>query len=248
MRYLSVLFFSLFSSILFAGTIDPNTSDQKYIEYGSKYKCVLRLHGKNRNNQDFFASAVAIKKNKILTAAHVVKDITECSVMVDNKSYKITKILCHEKFEEDNFGYYDIAMGHIDDNLSLDFYPELYTNSDEIGKVCGISGFGITGNFLTGGVVSDGKRRAGSNVVDYIDRKLLICSPSRANKTNLEFLISPGDSGGGLFIDQKLAGINSCVIAIDKKTNSNYSDESGHTRISEYVDWILTHAESESEK
>lgn len=247
MKYLLFVFLSIFTGILFAGTIDPNTPDQKYIEYGSKYKCVLRLSGKNKNNQDFFASAVAVRKNKILTAAHVVQDVKECAVIVENRPYKITKILCHEKFHEDNFGYYDIAIGHTDNDLCLDFYPELYSNNDEIGKVCGISGFGITGNFVTGGTISDGKRRAGSNVVDYIDRKLLICSPSKKNKTDLEFLIGPGDSGGGLFIDQKLAGINSCVIAIDKKTNSNYSDESGHTRISEYVEWILNNIESEKE-
>ena len=65
-------------------------------------------------------------------------------------------------------------------------------------------------------------------------------APSKNNErmTELEFLIGSGDSGGGLFLDGKLAGINSCVLAIDKKPNSTYSDESGHTRVSKYIDWI----------
>ena len=55
----------------------------------------------------------------------------------------------------------------------------------------------------------------------------------------MEFLISPGDSGGGLFIDSKLAGIHSGVIE-DKpnKGKSKYGAVSLHTRISTYYDWI----------
>jgi len=66
--------------------------------------------------------------------------------------------------------------------------------------------------------------------------------------TNLEYCISHGDSGGGLFIDQKLAGINSIVLASDKNPDSNYGDESGHTRISKYKDWIEDNIKSPKEK
>ena len=61
---------------------------------------------------------------------------------------------------------------------------------------------------------------------------------NRNNPTELEFLISHGDSGGGLFIDGQLAGINSSVLSKDGKTDSNYGDESCHTRISRYKDWL----------
>jgi hypothetical protein len=63
------------------------------------------------------------------------------------------------------------------------------------------------------------------------------------SKTELEFLIASGDSGGGLFIDNKLAGINSCVMAVDKKPDSTYNDESGHTRISKFIGWIKENIE-----
>jgi hypothetical protein len=58
-------------------------------------------------------------------------------------------------------------------------------------------------------------------------------------KTSLEFLIASGDSGGGLFIDGKLAGINSCIMAVNGSPKSDYRTESGHTRISINLDWIL---------
>jgi len=67
---------------------------------------------------------------------------------------------------------------------------------------------------------------------------LLVCSLKGGKKTALEFLIANGDSGGGLFIDKKLAGINSCVMADDKSLNSNYNDWSGHTRVSLHKPWI----------
>ena len=68
---------------------------------------------------------------------------------------------------------------------------------------------------------------------------MLLCTPSsKINKTELEFMIAPGDSGGGLFIDNKLAGIHSCIMAEGHKAKSDYRTESGHTRISDHVDWI----------
>jgi hypothetical protein len=75
-------------------------------------------------------------------------------------------------------------------------------------------------------------------MVDGIFNHMLICSLKHGQKTSLEFLISHGDSGGGLFIDSKLAGINSCVFAEDKSLNSDINDESGHTRISINKKWI----------
>jgi hypothetical protein len=70
---------------------------------------------------------------------------------------------------------------------------------------------------------------------------MLICSPSYpqdSNRTSLEFFIASGDSGGGLFIDSRLAGINSCVMAIDRSPKSKYNEQSGHTRIQKFISWI----------
>jgi hypothetical protein len=229
----------LFSFSALAGTRDPRVPDSKYIEYGSKFKCVLKICGKDSRDRMFCASAVAIKPHWIITAAHVVKDCHSCIVNVQDKSYCVTNVIYHQNYEENIFGYHDIAVGYVEEDLGLDFYPELYSKNDEVDKICSISGFGLTGTFNTGISQSDNNRRAGSNIIDKIDRNLLICTPSVSHrKTELEFLIGSGDSGGGLFIDNKLAGINSCVISEDKKPDSTYTDESGHTRVSYYVEWV----------
>ncbi len=222
-----------------AGTIDPQTPDEKYVEYAKDFHCVLKICGEYQDDTPFCASAVAIKPNWFITAAHVVKNHKTVLVKISKENvYEAERIICHKDFEEKIFGFNDIALGYVPKDIGLKFYPEIYDNNDEIGKICSISGWGNTGDFSTGAVRHDGKRRAGSNKIDVVEKNLLICTPSISNRTSLEFLIAQGDSGGGLFIDNKLAGINSCVMAVDKKPNSNYSDESGHTRLSLFKNWV----------
>jgi hypothetical protein len=152
----------------------------------------------------------------------------------------VTHSIPHEEFGEDTEpGVHDIALCYSAQDFGLTFYPELHSEFDERGQICSISGYGITGTFETGFKVSDAKRRAGSNKIERYEKSVLICTPSSSNRTSLEFLIAPGDSGGGLFIGNKLAGINSFISCDQGKIpNSAYGTESGHTRISLYYDWI----------
>jgi S1-C subfamily serine protease len=233
------LYLLFFTSISLAGTIDPSTSDSKYLEYGEKFHSVVKLccfDGKGLS----CGSAVVIDKEWIITAAHVVENCHSWTVTIGDEKYNIDRMITHPEYKPEIFGHDDIALGHLSKPIELDFYPSIYENNDEIGKVCSIAGWGFTGTFNTGAKTSDGKRRAGSNIIDKIERKVLICSPSKKHEksTELEFLICGGDSGGGLFIDSKLAGINSSVIGYDGKSNSTYGDEGCHTRVSLYKDWI----------
>lgn len=244
----TILFF--LGSLTFGGTIENQSKDSKHIEYAKGFKYVYKISGQygDSSNTSFYASAVAINPEWILTAAHVVTNIKSGYITQEDGAQNfIKKFIRHGDFKDHNFGYYDIALCQLEKKLSLDFYPELYSQEDEIGKICSISGFGNTGTFIAGASVADGIKRAGSNMIDQVDRHLLICTPSvQSNKTDLEFLIANGDSGGGLFISNKLAGINSCVISSDKKTDSSYGDRGGHTRISVFKDWIIKTIEIES--
>jgi len=230
------------SANLLAGTRDPFTPDEKYLDYGAKFKCVLSLCGVNHDDTMFCGSCVAISPKVILTAAHVVKSAKHGGVSTESGAVVLVeKFVCHKDYDG-SVGNGDVAICLLKEELNLDFYPELYQDEDEVGKICSISGYGLTGTFITGQVLSDGKKRAGSNRIDAIYQNLLICTPSKPGipgMTTLEFIISSGDSGGGLFINQKLAGINSCVLAEGRIPSSIYGDESGHTRISKYAPWIL---------
>jgi V8-like Glu-specific endopeptidase len=223
-----------------SGTIDPNTPDEKYIAYGKKFTYIYQICGSNKDKSMFYGSAVAIGSHWAVTAAHVVKDSNICLLhhKESDSAFFVDKIFIHENYDDTRFGKADIALLYTEKDLGLDFYPELYDDNNEINKICCISGYGMTGTFITGVTKSDDYRRAGSNKIDDINSDLLICSASKDKRTELEFLICSGDSGGGLFIDNKLAGINSCVLASDKKPNSTYGDESGHTRISKFTNWI----------
>jgi len=222
------------------GTIDPYTPDARYIQYAKDFHYVGKLCGTYADGTRFCASAVAIDDHHILTAAHVVKGSNSCLVIFKNKEFCVTNVVIHKDFES-KFGVADIAIGYSKESFGLKFYPTLYSETDEIGKICSISGYGITGTFKTGSIKSDDQKRAGSNVIERIEDDMLICNPSfpkDPRRTSLEFMIASGDSGGGLFIGNSLAGINSCVMAIDRTPQSKYNEESGHTRIQKFIPWI----------
>lgn len=243
-KFIAVLVvFCLCLSTVNAGTRDPLVSDNKYVEYGADFTCVGKICGIYNDGTLFCASAVAIDDHNILTAAHVVKNAKSCKFYIENTEYCINELVIHKDFDI-TFGVGDIAIGYCEKSFNLNFYPSLYTDTDETGQICSMSGYGLTGTFNTGANLHDGKRRAGSNIIDKIEYDLLICSPSKPGehkRTSLEFLIASGDSGGGLFIGNKLAGINSCVMAVDRSPFSKYNEESGHTRISKYIPWINEH-------
>lgn len=230
----------LFNTInLLAGTIDPKAKDQDHINYGSQYDCVVILHGLTEDQKIFTASAVVIKKRWVLTAGHVIPNHTNHYVIYKDQKINIDKIILPDSFDINKFGKKDLAICRLENDINLDFYPELYTNKDEVGKVAGLAGYGNTGTFSTGAIKHDGLKRAGSNIIDYINDDLLICSVAKSPHTTMEFLIAIGDSGGGLFIDKQLAGIHSGIWNNNGiKPKSTYSTVSGHTRIASFKDWI----------
>lgn len=230
----------VYTTIGYAGTIDPNTSDKKYIEYGEKFPYIGLLIGRKEDDTPYSGSVVANSDRIIITAAHLFHKNKTAGVIFNNKLLPIIKIVVHKDYDYDKFGSHDIAVCLVSGDIGLDWYPDLYDNTDEQGKLCSKSGFGATGTFLSGVNSSGGSRRAGSNFIDSTDNFMIFCSPSAfKDRTELEFLIAPGDSGGGLFIGDRLAGIHSGVI--EDKPNagkSKYGAVSGHTRISVYKDWI----------
>jgi len=242
MKYLIFSLLIIFSSITNGGTIDPNVQDNKYLEYGAKHKCVLPIMGilNDGLNSNFRGSCVLIDEYHILTAAHIVADSITQHVIYSNQAYSCRMVAIHSKYDKKKMGVNDIAIAKLSKPIKLDFYPELYSSDNEEGKVCSIAGYGYTGNFKTGYNIKkyDNKKRAGSNIISGIKNNVLVFNLRDNPKTSLEFMICPGDSGGGLFINNKLAGINSFLYTSDGKANADYNDSGCSTRISVYTDWI----------
>jgi hypothetical protein len=245
---LTVILFLLLPPAAFSGTRHPSTPDEKHVEYGKKFTYITRIMAREvSTGKPQFASAVLIAPNWALTAAHVVHGTKDVAILMndDKVVIKIPKVIEHKDFDPSNDpGFYDIALCYSDKDFGLDFYPELYKDGDEEGKICSIAGYGLNGDFKFGVTNADTKRRAGSNKIERCERNVLICTPSNTPRTELEYLICMGDSGGGLFIGNKLAGINSFVTCdVGKVPDSSYHTEAAHTRISLYYDWVKSQIE-----
>lgn len=223
---------------LSAGTIDINKNDIHYLSYGKQHECVVEICGEYDEKTKFKASAVIIKPTWVLTAAHIVKKANNCFIKFNNNNIPISCIKIQQDYDEDKFALNDIAICKLSKPIMINFYPQLYDKDDEKDKICSISGFGLTGPYqISQTRKSDGLKRAGTNIINRVENHILVCS-LKDKKTDLEFLICHGDSGGGLFIDKKLAGINSCIFSDNKKLDANIENESGHTRISIFIEWI----------
>jgi len=240
----TILIFSLlFGSNLYGGTIRPDVPDSNYIQYGEKYKCVVKVSGRLKNEKVIASgSGVVISEHWILSAAHVLNCMEEPYFIIKEKKYTIKEVIVNPDFDENKtMSSGDLALCYVEEKIEMDFYPILYEKEDEHNKICGIAGYGLTGTGQSGSHKSDDKKRAGSNKIMLVTDSILFCDMSKNNPTSLEFLIAHGDSGGGLFIDGKLAGINSFVSSSNGRPNSKFGDESGHTRISRYKAWIDIH-------
>lgn len=238
-----LLFIFLFSPCL-AGTHRPDLPDSKFLEYGKKFLCVMPVMVEYTNDKDDvkgFASCVTINDHWCITAAHVVHGSSRVYVFIDGQKYLIDKAIVRKGFAMEKTDSNDIALLYSKKSFDKIYNPELYRKKDEVSKICTMAGFGYTGNFNTGvSLAHDFKKRGGTNKINRIENGMLVCDASKPG-TSLEFLIAEGDSGGGLFIDGKLAGIASVVITNKNGPKGVYGDLAGFTRISSHIEWIEKH-------
>jgi hypothetical protein len=229
------------AAMCFAGTVNPDIPDSEHVEYGKKFGYVARLVCENEESGVCHdASCVLISPMVAITAAHVVDGMDSWEIYTDDGvRHEVRSVIVHEDYVKGNFGEADIAICISSDAFGLAWYPPLYDGRDEAGRVASIAGFGATGTFTKGREKADGVRRAGSNVIDDVEGAYLTCSVGEGTATRLEFLLAPGDSGGGLFIGNSLAGVNSFVMVSGTEPPKGVlGEQSGHTRISDYKSWI----------
>lgn len=249
-----------------AGTIRHDGIDDVYLNFGSTFRNVGQVEF-SIGASGYLASGTLISPDWVLTAAHVVDGATQWTFLLEGNTYTAdpANLVAHPSWDGGLLSGYDIGLAKLDtpvDVAGLGISPAVrYAGSKELGQVGTAAGYGMTGTGLTGAEIFDGRKRAGQNVIDEFYQSLvpgeaprILLSdfdsgsrwdntlPGRRTPKDLEYLIAPGDSGGGLFVPTGdgwlLAGVHSFIMGLDGNPDSDYGDISGHTRVSVFNDWI----------
>jgi len=156
---------------------------------------------------------------------------------------------------------YDLGLIHLQSSVSAVQAASLYLSETLQIQAGTMVGYGATGTGITGFQAGTaGTKRAGQNMIEAQGDGATISSSilfvdfdqpgTDANNVfggnvplSLEYLIAPGDSGGGLFVTQSqqtfLVGISSFTWGIlDGTANSSYGDVAGFTSTTSQLAWI----------
>jgi hypothetical protein len=238
-----------------AGTIRDDRSDSQYLDLGASadYLGVGRFQG-STGSSGFSASGTLIAPDWVLTAGHVVDSAKSLTFSLNGTTYNATNWIANPQWKGDLMSGYDIGLVHLSSPVTNIKPATRYTGTSELGLVGTAVGYGMTGTGLTGSTTFDGLKRAEQNTIDKMQNPRLFLSDfdsprtSNTNRTgsskplDLEGMIAPGDSGGGVFVSvggkSFLAGVNSFAGAYDGKVDSSYGDISGHIRVSAFNSWI----------
>lgn len=211
------------------------------------------------NNWGFSGSGVLIAPDWVLTGAHMFAAATSGTFTVNGIAYDSTGLFGHSSWNGNNvFAGYDFGLVQLSSPVVGVTPALLYSGSGEVGEVGTFVGFGHTGTGLTGYQTLDNQKRAFQNVIDGdfgtadvllgadFDNPLSVSDNDFGDPVplDLEGVVAPGDSGGGVFLTVNstpyLAGMISFVAGRDGSANADYGDVVGFGRVSAVLPWINT--------
>ena len=221
-----------------AGTTDDAVPDHKFVHYAEAFApYTTRFRGIDADGKLNEATATLIGPHWAITAAHVASGVKGITLTSGTTKRVVDRVVVHPGWDDANHGWNDLALLHCDEPLALGYYPNLSEGGEAEGQVVSIVGFGLHGKLSEGYTTYDGKLRAGTQTIERFERTVIVCH-AKCGSSTLEFCISPGDSGGPLFAGGKLAGVNSFTMAAKGPLKSKAGEETAHTRVSLYREWI----------
>lgn len=233
----------LVAAVASAGTVEDTIPDARYRQYGETFAAyTCRLVGTNAAGKTQIGTCTLLSPHWALTAAHVVADMAECGVWTAAGYHRIDRVFAYKDYTG-TFAEHDIALVHVVRPFELSWYPPLTDGSERQGEVCTAAGYGVTGRLSSGFASGDNEIRAGTMRLTATERSVWVCKIER-HGSPLPFCIAPGDSGGPLWARAAdgrtvLVGVNSYTAKVGKPpVRSQVGEESGHTRVALYLDWI----------
>ena len=248
-----------------AGTIRHDRDPLQYLNYGAQHAAVGRFDIA-KSEPGFVASGTLIGDRWVLTAAHTFDNATSGQFTVGDQTYNVADWHTHPKWNGNLRRGFDLTLVKLAEPVANVAPVPMYTGKREFGATASFAGFGRTGTGVTGDQTYDGLKRAGQTWstgrwARRGCRSATSCRRTRAVRrrlrqpgerrrqrdrapepTDLEYLISVGDSGGGAFADlgegQVLIGVHSFAEIPDGKDDSDYGDVTGHVRVSSFAKWV----------
>lgn len=253
-----------------AGIIRHDTPDSFYTDFAKDSAFAgVGLIAFDTAEDSYTCSGTVINKNWVLTAAHCVDDAKSMSFYLPDDSgwrfYQAKSWVAHENYSDIGlFRGWDIGLMQFD--TEFDVAPaQLYRGNNELQSPLASVGFGVTGNGYTGFDHTDYQRRAGTNMIDDVwsqegsTEQILWADFDHPDDPTynlfefpdltfddlasvLELMAAPGDSGGGVFIEEGgvvyLAGVHSFGGDYNDDGIWGYGDFYGSTRVSSFLGWI----------
>ncbi|MEI9959753.1 MAG: trypsin-like serine protease [Limisphaerales bacterium] len=246
-----------YSGTLSASTIRDDVPDSDYLDLGAD--AAFAAVGLFVNSWGYTGCGVLIAPDWVLTAGHMLDAATGGTFTVGGIDYTSTEIIKNPGWTGVPFNGSDFGLVHLSSSVTAIPPAMLYTGTSEFGQIGTYVGYGFSGTGLTGWSNTTGnEKRAFQNVIDgnFGNPAILLGSDFDNPHTTadngfgsaiplpLEGCVTPGDSGGGVFIQDGsqyyLAGVISFVANADASADSDYGDASGFGRVSAYIPWIVS--------